>query len=756
MRDGPHGRPSFIMARAREGMGARREAGGAEAARRAHKRQRARTALAAAAASAVDQRAPAAQRSLSEPAGQAVAGVGAVTETATSARITGDAVPMRGPALDEMVCTVCGVNENDELVLLCEICNGARHTYCCVPPLSRVPDEDYICPECMLGGSGGDAERPGMETHSSGSTGMTASASRAESSSGAAVAISGAQGEVQPTIRVEAGGSSSGERDAAYAEEAREETADEASMGQLHLRVVQVNEGGGEGGGDRGGGAPVNEAGGEGDASVGVAGVEEEMEAVGEGASDANMPVESVALKAAAVADADDTTGGSAPDAAAQSREVSDATSKGAPAEAAMAEDAVAVEATNVEGGEAGGVEDISAQARPIQVDAESSHATTTTEDTTPDASEDAEDVVTPAADTTPEAASPPTVATSAEEVVATTAANTPASAAAGPSAAGAESEPPRTTRATVGRTKQLKEEPAAPVPSLPAPTPTAPAVAPRTSGSRAHLDSLHRSARRVTPRIGDAYQVDVSRLPPTPRDIDMSRFIAEETRRQCAVFSAKVLDTPMHLLWRPPPSRDAAVRTYLEQCSRLLEVRYGLPITPEQQYYLLLLLLQCHYDDQAAYRVVHETDALSPHRVDSTAWSTDERSLFARGIVEHGKQFRLIRRHLLPHRSVPELVRYYYRKYKQLIEQQMSSATGHYGYLYDDGEEPPPHAQPFPSAVFTTLLRIQARTAGDGFPFPGWFRTHLMAVREVRRLRTVEAIGRHAVGAARASPTMV
>ncbi|KAK4534020.1 hypothetical protein CDCA_CDCA01G0045 [Cyanidium caldarium] len=745
------------MARVREGMGARGEDGGVDATRRAHKRQRASTALAAATSTTVGRRAPTAHGSLSEPVGQAVTEVGAVTETATSARISSDAVPMRGPALDDMVCTVCGVNENDELVLLCEICNGARHTYCCVPPLSCVPDEDYICPECMLGGNGGDAERPGMEMHSSGSAGMAASASRAESSSGAAVDISGVQGEVQSTIRVETGESSSGERHAAYAEEVREETADDASMGHLHPTVVQDSEGGGAGGG-----APVNEVGGEGDASVGVVGVEEEMEAVGEGASGASAPVESAVLEAAAVADADGTPGGGALDATAQSREVSDATNKEAPVEAANAEDVVVVGATNLEAGESGGAEDISVQAQPIQAEAESSHAAATTEGTAPDASEDAEDVVTPAADTTPEAVSPPTAATSAEEIVATAAADTsttaaaPASAAAGPSAGGAESEPPRTKRATAGRTKQIKEELAATAPSLPAPPPTAPAVAPRTSGSRAHLDSLHRSARRVTPRIGDAYQVDVSRLPPTPRDIGASRFVADETRRQCAAFSAKVLDTPMHLLWRPPPSRDAAVRAYLEQCSRLLEMRYGLPITPEQEYYLLLLLLQCHYDDHAAYRVVHETDALSPHRVDSTAWSTDERSLFARGIVEHGKQFRLIRRHLLPHRSVPELVRYYYRKHKQLIEQQMSSATGHYGYLYDDGEEPPPHAQPFPSAVFTTLLRIQARTAGDGFPFPGWFRTHLMAVREVRRLRTAEAIGRHAAGATRASPTVV
>ncbi|KAK4529558.1 hypothetical protein CCYA_CCYA01G0415 [Cyanidiococcus yangmingshanensis] len=258
------------------------------------------------------------------------------------------------------------------------------------------------------------------------------------------------------------------------------------------------------------------------------------------------------------------------------------------------------------------------------------------------------------------------------------------------------------------------------------------------------------RLTRRIMPRVGEAFQVPETSIPPI-RSIDekgatsgtTGSAVSEQVRHAIRLELAEYLEEPSSALWHPGMVPEPLLRSYLEKCSAHIEERWGLPATAEQQFVLYCILKEQHYNVDAAYRVVCETQRLAPSVVDSTAWGSEDRSLFARGIFEYGKQFALIRRYHLPHRSVQELVRYYFRKYKQLVDQQMNSASADFGHLYDHGEEPVPHARPFPSRVFVNMLRMQVRTSGDGFPFPGWFRTHLLAVREVRRLRTVEALGR-------------
>lgn len=55
---------------------------------------------------------------------------------------------------EDIKCNVCGRGDQEELMLLCDGCEGgAMHTFCCKPPRSHVPaaGEDWFCPKCMKG-----------------------------------------------------------------------------------------------------------------------------------------------------------------------------------------------------------------------------------------------------------------------------------------------------------------------------------------------------------------------------------------------------------------------------------------------------------------------------------------------------------------------------------------------------------------------------------------------------------------------------
>ncbi|KAI3726036.1 hypothetical protein L1987_65833 [Smallanthus sonchifolius] len=53
-------------------------------------------------------------------------------------------------SLEAGICKVCGINEDDDKVLLCdtEWCNAEYHTYCLNPPLSEIPQGNWYCPAC--------------------------------------------------------------------------------------------------------------------------------------------------------------------------------------------------------------------------------------------------------------------------------------------------------------------------------------------------------------------------------------------------------------------------------------------------------------------------------------------------------------------------------------------------------------------------------------------------------------------------------
>lgn len=47
------------------------------------------------------------------------------------------------------ICKVCGKDENDHILLLCDRCDSEYHTYCLNPPLERIPKASWYCPPCI-------------------------------------------------------------------------------------------------------------------------------------------------------------------------------------------------------------------------------------------------------------------------------------------------------------------------------------------------------------------------------------------------------------------------------------------------------------------------------------------------------------------------------------------------------------------------------------------------------------------------------
>ncbi|KAM0868772.1 hypothetical protein ACQ4PT_041113 [Festuca glaucescens] len=52
---------------------------------------------------------------------------------------------------EDGVCKVCGIDRDDDSVLLCDKCDSEYHTYCLNPPLARIPQGNWYCPSCPSG-----------------------------------------------------------------------------------------------------------------------------------------------------------------------------------------------------------------------------------------------------------------------------------------------------------------------------------------------------------------------------------------------------------------------------------------------------------------------------------------------------------------------------------------------------------------------------------------------------------------------------
>lgn len=52
-------------------------------------------------------------------------------------------------SIDKINCFVCESGDNDELCLVCDRCNcRGCHIYCLIPPLKKVPSDEWFCDEC--------------------------------------------------------------------------------------------------------------------------------------------------------------------------------------------------------------------------------------------------------------------------------------------------------------------------------------------------------------------------------------------------------------------------------------------------------------------------------------------------------------------------------------------------------------------------------------------------------------------------------
>ncbi|ESN91986.1 hypothetical protein HELRODRAFT_194466 [Helobdella robusta] len=71
--------------------------------------------------------------------------------------------PLYVSKADQYFCEVCDGGDDEPLMLLCDGCDHAYHTYCLMPPLEKVPPGDWMCPRCIAKECLGPMEAYGFE-----------------------------------------------------------------------------------------------------------------------------------------------------------------------------------------------------------------------------------------------------------------------------------------------------------------------------------------------------------------------------------------------------------------------------------------------------------------------------------------------------------------------------------------------------------------------------------------------------------------
>ena len=50
--------------------------------------------------------------------------------------------------VDDILCELCGTGDSADSVLLCDLCNRGFHMECLMPPLTQVPEGEWLCADC--------------------------------------------------------------------------------------------------------------------------------------------------------------------------------------------------------------------------------------------------------------------------------------------------------------------------------------------------------------------------------------------------------------------------------------------------------------------------------------------------------------------------------------------------------------------------------------------------------------------------------
>lgn len=168
-------------------------------------------------------------------------------------------------------------------------------------------------------------------------------------------------------------------------------------------------------------------------------------------------------------------------------------------------------------------------------------------------------------------------------------------------------------------------------------------------------------------------------------------------------------------------------VNAYIEMVDQKLRRRDGFALAPFAKELALQILNSLKGNVQQAVQEALSKIPRGPYFPGiKEQFKYEEQCLFVRTLAERAKNFSLISRDVLPHRSASELVWLYYTRHKQLWIQNGGMKSG---LILDDGGEKLKRVQ-LTSERTISSLRNLAITAGDGFPIDSRVNLAVLACR--------------------------
>lgn len=168
-------------------------------------------------------------------------------------------------------------------------------------------------------------------------------------------------------------------------------------------------------------------------------------------------------------------------------------------------------------------------------------------------------------------------------------------------------------------------------------------------------------------------------------------------------------------------------VNAYINTINEKLRRRDGFALAPFAMEFALQILCSSKGNAQQSMKEALRKIPRGPYFPGiKNQFKYEEQCLFVRTLAERAKNFSLISRDVLPHRSASELVWLYYTRHKQLWIQNGGMKSG---LIMDDGGEKLKRVQ-LTSERTISSLRNLAITAGDGFPIDSRVNLAVLACR--------------------------